>query len=476
MSRSSSPRSSDDRDRGPHHHALTSWAWTCGSPRSTTLRPSGRSTTSRSPPPRSRSISCPARSRTSSRGRTPAPAPTPCSWPRSTALVAGFGSLVPVARPTGVLHDRRGLDLRRTETTEGIGHRQGAARRARSPSPPRTASTPAWLASSAATRPRSRCTPSCGFEIVGTEREVGRKFNRWLDVVLMERMLTLMSPTDTFPRQSARTQRFTLGAPRNVSVSRPTGSVVTFLRSAGPEDPVTALWVARPRHGGTERCVADPRVLLSGDEDDLPPEERARRERARESAAGITAYATDAATAWPWRRSPDASSSPICGPARPASWTCPDRWSTRVLDPTGTRVAWAHDRALWVADLDDPQSARLLVGEDDPEGAVGRGRVRRRRGDRPRPRVLVVTRRRRAARRPRRRHPGRSLVDRRPGPSRHRADARSRTRPPGTANADVSAWLVPLEGRPHRGCLGPTRRGPTSPRRAWDATALCSRS
>jgi len=31
---------------------------------------------------------------------------------------------------------------------------------------------------------------SCGFEIVGTEREVGRKLNRWLDVVLMERMLT----------------------------------------------------------------------------------------------------------------------------------------------------------------------------------------------------------------------------------------------------------------------------------------------
>ena len=29
----------------------------------------------------------------------------------------------------------------------------------------------------------------CGFEIVGTEREVGRKFGRWLDVVLMERIL-----------------------------------------------------------------------------------------------------------------------------------------------------------------------------------------------------------------------------------------------------------------------------------------------
>jgi len=30
---------------------------------------------------------------------------------------------------------------------------------------------------------------SCGFEMVGVEREVGRKFGRWLDVVLMERLL-----------------------------------------------------------------------------------------------------------------------------------------------------------------------------------------------------------------------------------------------------------------------------------------------
>lgn len=30
---------------------------------------------------------------------------------------------------------------------------------------------------------------ACGFETVGVEREVGRKFGRWLDVVLMERLL-----------------------------------------------------------------------------------------------------------------------------------------------------------------------------------------------------------------------------------------------------------------------------------------------
>lgn len=29
----------------------------------------------------------------------------------------------------------------------------------------------------------------CGFELVGVEREVGRKFNRWLDVALMQLLL-----------------------------------------------------------------------------------------------------------------------------------------------------------------------------------------------------------------------------------------------------------------------------------------------
>ena len=30
---------------------------------------------------------------------------------------------------------------------------------------------------------------ACGFELVGVEKEVGRKFGRWLDVVVMERLL-----------------------------------------------------------------------------------------------------------------------------------------------------------------------------------------------------------------------------------------------------------------------------------------------
>ncbi|MGQ0521853.1 MAG: GNAT family N-acetyltransferase [Actinomycetota bacterium] len=35
---------------------------------------------------------------------------------------------------------------------------------------------------------------ACGFELVGIEREVGRKFGRWLDVALMQRLLQPGSP------------------------------------------------------------------------------------------------------------------------------------------------------------------------------------------------------------------------------------------------------------------------------------------
>ena len=34
----------------------------------------------------------------------------------------------------------------------------------------------------------------CGFELIGVEREVGRKFGKWLDVSLMQRLLQAVSP------------------------------------------------------------------------------------------------------------------------------------------------------------------------------------------------------------------------------------------------------------------------------------------
>ena len=86
--------------------------------------------------------------------------------------------------------------------------------------------------------------------------------------------------SDSFPRQYARTQRFTLGEPRNIAVS-PDGERVIFLRSAAGDDPVNALWVLDVATG-EERLVADPRILLGLNDPtdgDLTNEERARRER-----------------------------------------------------------------------------------------------------------------------------------------------------------------------------------------------------
>ncbi|MFB7598956.1 DPP IV N-terminal domain-containing protein, partial [Streptomyces sp. NPDC056160] len=97
----------------------------------------------------------------------------------------------------------------------------------------------------------------------------------------------------SFPRQHARTQRFTLGAPRAFTVA-PDASRVVFLRSDSGTDRASSLRVLDLTEG-TERVAADPRALLGGSLEDLSPEERARRERTREGGAGIVAYATDTA-------------------------------------------------------------------------------------------------------------------------------------------------------------------------------------
>jgi dipeptidyl-peptidase-4 len=97
---------------------------------------------------------------------------------------------------------------------------------------------------------------------------------------------------DSFPQQYARTQRLSLGEPRNITVSDD-GRKVVFLRSNAGDDPVNRLWLLDVE-SGHETLVADPHVMLGADDaEDLPPEERARRERLREGAGGITSYSTD---------------------------------------------------------------------------------------------------------------------------------------------------------------------------------------
>ncbi len=104
---------------------------------------------------------------------------------------------------------------------------------------------------------------------------------------------TLCHMATTFPRQYARTQRFSLGAPRAFTVS-PDGRRVVFLRSLEGTDRANLLWVREP-DGQREYVAADPARLLEGAAEELSPEERARRERSREGSAGIVGYATDKA-------------------------------------------------------------------------------------------------------------------------------------------------------------------------------------
>ncbi|GAA2515095.1 prolyl oligopeptidase family serine peptidase [Pilimelia columellifera] len=167
-----------------------------------------------------------------------------------------------------------------------------------------------------------------------------------------------------YPELSARTQRFTRGAPRAVSI---VGDKVLYLRSEGGEDPVDRLWCWDLADGGP-RLLADPTTL--GDEPGaLPDTERALRERMRLSTGGIGGYATDRAgtvavfaLAGRLRRVELATGRvdtvPTAGPVvdpRP--------------DPTGERIAYVTAGALRVVDRAGHDV--LLAGEPRSEVTWG---------------------------------------------------------------------------------------------------------
>ncbi|MGB8857980.1 MAG: prolyl oligopeptidase family serine peptidase [Ilumatobacteraceae bacterium] len=174
--------------------------------------------------------------------------------------------------------------------------------------------------------------------------------------------------TDTFPRQYARTQRLTLGDPRTITVSAD-GSRVVFARSRAGDDPVNCLWVL-DLPGGDERLVADPLELLGAvDEENLPAEERLRRERMREGAGGITAYATDtAATVTAFALAGRLYvAGLLSGRARELMVEGPV-FDPRP-DPLATRVAYVCGHSLRIAELDG--SNWELAGEEHADVAWG---------------------------------------------------------------------------------------------------------
>ncbi|WP_327047849.1 prolyl oligopeptidase family serine peptidase [Microbispora sp. NBC_01189] len=259
--------------------------------------------------------------------------------------------------------------------------------------------------------------------------------------------------TESFPRLHARTRRFTLGVPRGFTIS-PDGGRVVFLRTRSGTDPVTCLWeldVLSDGATGAERLVVDPLALGAADED-LPPEERARRERSRESAGGVVAYATDReARLAVFALSgelylAELATGEVTGEVRrlPAAGPVIDP----RLDPTGTRVAYVTGGALHVLEigsgtdtgadstLAEPESDTVTYGLAEFIAAEEMDRMRgywwSPSGDR-----LLVAR-----------------VDEAPVTLWHIADPANPSREPvpqrypaaGTANAEVTLWVIGLDG------------------------------
>ncbi|MFE9430534.1 prolyl oligopeptidase family serine peptidase [Streptomyces sp. NPDC006640] len=173
----------------------------------------------------------------------------------------------------------------------------------------------------------------------------------------------------SFPRRSARTQRFTSGAPRAFTVA-PDGSRVVFLRSSSGTDRANQLWVLDVAEN-RERPAADPAALLGGATERLPAAERARRERSREGGAGIVGYATDTAV--------ELASFTLSGRLFTAELRAGTARELRVpgpvIDPRpspdGRLVAYVAGGALRVVEADG-EGDRALA---EPESPAGEGSV-----------------------------------------------------------------------------------------------------
>jgi dipeptidyl-peptidase-4 len=169
-----------------------------------------------------------------------------------------------------------------------------------------------------------------------------------------------------FLRKQARTQRFTLGAPKEFRVA-PDGSRVLFLRAESGTDPRHSLFSA-DLATGAETKVVDAVELLPGEEE-LPAEERARRERARETGGGVVHYSVDAGfTVAAFSLSGKLYTLDL------ASGEVTLRVDGSVIDPRpnpgGTHVAYVQNRRLHVLELATGDD-RVLVEEDGEDIAWG---------------------------------------------------------------------------------------------------------
>ncbi len=182
-----------------------------------------------------------------------------------------------------------------------------------------------------------------------------------------------MTGPESFPRQYARTRRFTCGEPRAYRINAD-GDRVVFLRSLGGDDPVNRLWCLDRQGDGrwTERLLVDPLTLELRADGTLPVAELARRERLREQASGITAFDIDTnASIAVFALNGVLVVANLDNGASQTLAAKPSGYDPR-LSPDGSTVAYVSDRCLRaVSARAGSTDDRLLIGEHDENVSWG---------------------------------------------------------------------------------------------------------
>lgn len=186
--------------------------------------------------------------------------------------------------------------------------------------------------------------------------------NKLLALALVACTASAAHADDKFLRELAVTRGYMLGRPAQAQPT-PDGSVVLFLRSE-PREPLNALYSFDVATGQT-RALLTPAQLLKGADEKLSPAERAQRERQRISTRGFTHFTVSddgklilvglSGHLYVVRRA-DNDVTELKTGAQPAM--------NATFSPDATKVAYVHERDLYVYDLRTRRETRLTRSTD----------------------------------------------------------------------------------------------------------------
>ncbi|HXU68271.1 MAG TPA: DPP IV N-terminal domain-containing protein [Polyangia bacterium] len=167
---------------------------------------------------------------------------------------------------------------------------------------------------------------------------------------------------DQFLRELAVTRNFNLGRPAKAEPT-PDGAAVLFLRTEA-RSPVTSLY-SFDVASGQAKVLITPEQILKGADEKLSQAEKSQRERQRISTRGFTSYqlsddgklilAVLSGKLYVIRRADNDVTELKTGTLPPLNPT----WS-----PDATRIAYVHDRDLYVYDLKSKRETRLTRSTD----------------------------------------------------------------------------------------------------------------